>query len=159
MEEGDVAYIKAKQEALDFMKNNRKITWWCLNDVRVENEAFNHLIWKRKNHKRPIYNSYVRLKCFVFIDKILKNLNLYQEYKCEMENVRVKRRWKYINTKVQVEYFWFIWILFSKWLRVKVVVKKVDGWNHGELVSVIPAWETIWYKDYKFKETFFEEEE
>jgi len=156
MLESDKKYINAKQDALIYMNKNRKIIWWCLKEVRIWNAAFNHLIWKRKNHKREVYESYVRFKCFIHIDKILKNLNLYQEYKTEMENIRIKRWWKYINQKVSVEYFGFIWILFSQWLRIKVVVRKVNWWSHWELVSVIPAWESIWYKNTSFKQTFYE---
>ncbi len=155
--ENDEKYKNAKQSALAFMKNHRKIIWWCLKEIKIENEAFNHLIWKNKNHKRLASETYVRFLCFIHIDKVLKNLNLYQEYKCVMEETQIKRKWKFITQKIKVEYFGFIWILFDKWLRIKVVVKKNDGWKHGELVSVIPAWETIWYKDFKYKGTFYEE--
>ena len=134
-----------KNKAIACLKNNRKIHCPALWEVKIKPEWFKHIEWKNKNHKRDQSESYVRYLCFLHIPMILEKSWLYQEYREEMIDISVKRRWKYIKEKKVVQFYWFVAIVNNNKNRVKVVIRKIDGWKNWEYVSVIPVWKWKWY--------------
>ena len=145
---------KAKEEALSFFKNNKKITspcFWGI-EIKLTPNWFNHIEWQRENHRRDTWDSFIRYICFKHIKYILNNSKLYQEYKEEMREFFIKKKWKKIKQKRIVEYFWFVAVVNDNKNRVKVVISKTDWWNNFEFVSVVPYWKTDWYSKLFFEE-------
>lgn len=144
-----------KEEVLAYYEKNKKIESPIFWEVRVTPQSLRHLENKDKNHKRTEDESNMRYKCFLLIDRIIENSHLYQEYKQEMQDVLIKKKWKKISVPTKVKYFWLIWIIEAyewHWIRIKVVLKKISKWNHCEFVSVIPAWNMKWYHRLYFDE-------
>ena len=98
-------YEKIKNEALDIFKKNKKVKspsfWWI--EIKITPSWFNHLEWKKENHKRGIKEAFMRYLCFKHIKYILNNLKLYQEYKEELKEFYIKKKWKKVKIKKIVE--------------------------------------------------------
>jgi hypothetical protein len=129
-----------REKASMVFERNKKIRSPAFGEIRLTQEGFGHIEWKNKNHKRPPRESYVRYLCFLDIVHILNHSKLYQEYREGSEKVEIKRHGKRVKENRIVHYYGFTAIVNNNRNRVKIVVKKVDGWNHYEFVSVIPAW-------------------
>lgn len=148
-------YSQMKEKAVEYFKNHRKISSPIFWEIKITPEWFNHIEWKSKNHKRPMKEAYIRLLCFLNTEHILNNSKLYQEFREEMQHFNIKRKNKKINEKKIVHLFWFVAIVNNNKNRIKIVVRKVDGWNHYEFVSIIPAWKNNGY----WPQLFFDNEE
>ncbi len=148
-------YNKMKEKAVEYFKQNRTITSPAFWEIKITPEWFNHIEWKNKNHKRPIKEVYIRYLCFLNTEYILNNSKLYQEFREEMQTFDIKRKNKKIKEKKIVNLYWFVAIVNHNKNRVKIVVRKVDGWNKYEFVSIIPLWKNNWY----WNQLFFDNEE
>ena len=151
-------YDEMKKKALSIFKDNRRVISPAFWEIKITPEGFTHIEWKNKNHKRPPMEAYVRYLCFSHLVYILNQSKLYQEYRESMEDVSLKRHGKETKEKKIVQYYWFVAIVNSNKNRVKIVVRKVDGWKDYEFVSVIPAWKSNWYSGKSGWEMFFEED-
>lgn len=138
-------FQRVKESAIELFQQNKKIVSLAFGEIRLTPEGFNHIEWKNKNHKRSQREAFVRYLCFAHIVHILGNSRLYQEFREDSQSVQVKAKWtkKYENKIVR--YYGFVAIVNNNKNRVKIVVRKVDGWNHYEYVSVIPAWKSTGY--------------
>jgi hypothetical protein len=87
----------------------------------------------------------MRYLCFKHIKYILNNSILYQEYKEELKEFSIKRKWKKVKVKKIVEYFWIVAIVNNNKNRVKIVIAKTEGWWHYEFISVVPYWNNSGY--------------
>ena len=152
MEISEEQYYNIKQKAIKFYKNNRIIfnpKFW---EIKIDLKWFQHLEWKRKNHKRTKKEAYIRYLCFLQIKFILNKLWLYQEFREEEREKEIKRKWKKIKEKKIVYTYWFVWIVNNNKNRIKVVIEKVDWWNWYKFRTVIPVWNNNWYS----KQIFFD---
>jgi len=144
-----------KESVLEYYEKHKKIKspiWW---DIKITPQSLRHLENKDKNHKRDKNQIDIRYKCFLLIDKIIKKSFLYQEYKEELQDVLIKKKWKKVKVAMKVKYFWLVWIVQAyqwHWIRIKVVIKKVPNWSNCEFISVIPAWNMKWYHRLYFDE-------
>ena len=150
----DEKYSEIKKEALELFKNNRKISCSCFwgIDVKLSPSWFNHLEWQREWHKRSKNEAFMRYLCFKHIKYILNNSILYQEYKEELKEFSIKRKWKKVKVKKIVEYFWIVAIVNNNKNRVKVVIAKTEGWWHYEFISVVPYWSNSGYNKLFYEE-------
>ncbi len=143
-----------KTKVFDYYSSNKKLCSPIFWYVKLTPQSLWHLENKDKKHKRSMDEVLIRYKCFLLIDKIIKKSFLYQEYKQEIEDVFVKRKWKKVKINSKVKYFGLIWIIEAykwHWIRIKIVIKKVSNRNY-EFVSVIPAWNMRWYHRLYFDE-------
>lgn len=143
-----------KNKAVELFKKNKIIKSPIFWEIKITPEWFNHIEWKSKNHKRPNKEIYIRYLCFLHTVFILNKSNLYQEFREEMQEFEIKRKWKKVKDRKIVNLYWFTAIVNNNKHRVKIVVKKVDWWQNYEFVSVIPAWKSNWYGS----ELFFDED-
>lgn len=148
-------YDELKQKAVNYFKKHRKISSPSFWEIKITPEWFNHIEWKNKNHKRTMEESFVRYLCFFHLEYILNNSKLYQEYRECFQEIETKKNWKKIKQRMIIQLYWFVAIVNKNKNRVKIVVKKVDGWNKYEFVSVIPVWKRNWYS----WEIYFDNEE
>ena len=139
-----------RAKASELYERNKKIRSMAFWEVRLTPNGFRHIEWKNQNHKRTPRESYVRYLCFLNIVHILNNSKLYQEYREWSELVEIKRHGKKVKERKIVHYYGFTAIVNNNKNRVKIVVKKVDGWSHYEFVSVIPAWRYNGYTNIVF---------
>ena len=143
-----------KNKAVELFRKNKKISSPAFSEIRITPEWFEHIEWKNKNHKRPIREAYVRYICFLHLIYILNHSKLYQEFREDTGKVIVKKQGKKILVNKIVYFYGFIAIVNNDKNRVKIVVRKVDDWDHYEFVSVIPVWKSWWYSG----SMFFEED-
>ena len=133
-------FDNAKNVALDIFRKNKKIASGAFGTVKITPDWFDHIEWKSLKHKRAENDAFVRYLCFQHVPYILKESKLFQEYREQSETLKVKNRKWVSNQNKIVTYYGFVAVVKNWKNRVKVVVKKVDGWDSYELVSVIPAW-------------------
>lgn len=140
-------FEKAKAQALLIFQKNKKIKSPLFGEIRITPDGFDHIEWKSRWHKRPMNEAFVRYICFNHVVFLLNKSALYQEYREKMEIVRINKTVK--QNKI-VHYYGFVAIVNDWKNRVKVVIRKVDGWNNYEFVSIIPAWINKWYTNITF---------
>ncbi len=130
----------AKLQALQHFKQNKKVFSPIFWEIRVTPQWFDHIEWKTSTKKRPLQEAYVRYLCFMNFDYIIKNSYLYQEYRQRYNLGEVKKWWKIVKENRLTTYYGFTAIVNNNKQRIRIIVKKVDGWKKFEYVSVIPAW-------------------
>ncbi|NDK09787.1 hypothetical protein GW846_03340 [Candidatus Gracilibacteria bacterium] len=152
-------YDAALNDAVEYYKLNREFHSPYLGQVKITKKGFQHLENKgfKNQRKRNPKDAYVRLKCFPHVGTLLRKLGLPQEYKCVMENVTVKRGSRLVTERRQVQYYAFIGILYSN-MRVKIVIRKPDGYEKSEFHSIQPAWVMNSYHDMQMRGDMFIEE-
>lgn len=106
-------------------------------DIHFNAKGIEHLKFKRQRQARPRQDQYMRFKLLYLVPEVLRLSRTVQgvwETK-QFERRRIHSRTE--NTLVLVKYYEFIAVL--KGVRIKIIVKQVDG---GELFfwSVIPFW-------------------
>ncbi len=148
-------FNRVKQVAIEIFQQNKRIVSPALWKIRLTPEWFNHIEWKNKNHKHSLREAFVRYLCFAHIVHILSNSKLYQEFREDAQIVPIKVNWSRRQENKIVRYYGFVAIVNNNKNRVKIVVRKVEWWNHYEYVSVIPAWKSTGYTG---NHIFFEED-
>jgi len=140
MEITDEKYQKVKNNAFNHFLKNKKIVSPIFWEIKVSEKAFNHIEYKNSKHKRSKQESFIRYLCFLNIDYIIKNSHLYQDFNEEYKQVTIKKKkWKIKENRL-VKFYGLISIVNNDKQRVKIVLKKVDGFQKYEYVSVIPVW-------------------
>jgi len=133
-------YQEVKKNAFIHFSENKKVLSPIFWEVKVTEQAFNHIENKNKKHKRSKQEAFIRYLCFMNFDYIIKNSYLYQDFNEEYNQVIIKKKkWKVIENRL-VKFYWLISIVNNDKQRVKIVLKKVDGFQKYEYVSVIPVW-------------------
>lgn len=146
----NTSFDDIKKQAINIYQGNKKISCPIFGEVRLTPEWFEHIEWKKKNHKRNPDDAFVRYVCFIHVKDILEKSHYYQEYRETSEIIKVKRNGKIISEQKIVRYFAFVAVVNNNKNRVKVLVKKVDGWKHYDFVSIIPSWKSKWYNQIFF---------
>jgi hypothetical protein len=155
----DEKFERARENALALFQKNKRISSPCFGEVRIDPDGFGHLEWKSKDHKRTKKAAYMRYLCFLHVPYILQNMKLYQEYREVMEDVPVKKKGKIIKERKPVRYYGFVAIVNGDRQRVKIVVKRVDGWGSYVFASAIPRWDLKGYSGGKYASLFFDDED
>lgn len=139
-------FDQLEQRVLRFMQKNREIINHSLWVIRFGMKAIDHMKGMDKKHSRDKNAIYMRYLCALSIKNILEHIWYHQEYKKIIKPIKVKRKWVIISENKEVEYFGFVAIIpTGKWShRIKVIVEKVDGRSHYDVLSVIPSWNPRW---------------
>jgi len=148
--------IVTKEQVLSYYEKHKRLVSPLFWVVKLTPQTLEHLDKKDRKHARTQKDKHERYKCFLFVHTLVEKSCLYQERKIWDWYEYIKRFWKKEKKIMKVEYFWLIWVVEQTdgyKTRIKVVLKKVKGWNHAELVSVIPAWNAKWYTKMFFEET------
>jgi len=129
-----------KQEAKDFYNKIDKVRCPYLGaEVHFNEEGFNHLLAKSWNRGRSTKEQFIRLKLLPQAVDIIKLSHTLQEFdECQMlVRQKINSRWER-RLKI-VRYYIFVAFLRDKSLRLKIVVKEIDG---GEpfFWSIYPSW-------------------
>ncbi len=119
-------------------------------EVKFTDEAFSHITYKDKSHRRSNEEQAMRFLCFLSVEDIIIKSHLYQEYTSKTENIEF-RIWttNHYENRI-VHYYWLVAITEKKWEkhRIKVVIRYVEGYVYAEYHTVFPAWRTEWYRNF-----------
>jgi hypothetical protein len=137
-------FNQIKHSAEDVYNKVGKVRCPYLNeDVNFNAKGFEHLIFKGYNRTRPIQDQFSRLRHLHLAPEILKNSKTLQGYQVKQRLERVRRNQKWETVMRVVYYYEFIAIMESHGskVRVKIVVKQVEG-SEKHFLSIIPFWGT-----------------
>ena len=147
---------EARDKAINkFNKLNRKEiecpAIWL--KVKFSNEWFSHITFKDKKHRRSEAEQIIRFQCFLDVEEIKKKSYLMQEHMQKEETVKIRDHGQTKHVKKIVEYIWFVWVIThnNTKSRTKVVIKIESDKDHAEYVSVIPARNTKWYRNFNWQ--------
>ena len=135
-----------------FNKLNKK-SFLCpaLNmEVKFTNEGFSHITYKDKKHRRSNDEQAVRFACFLSVEEILRKSHLYQEYRAIETEIKVRKYGQNMKERHIIEYFGFVAVVEhnNKKDRIRVVVSRKQWDNYVEFLSVVPARNMIWYRNF-----------
>lgn len=147
--------IREEKMAVSKFINLRSKKWWIIcpalwfNIIFTDNN-FKHLTYKDKNHKRSTQEIKMRSICFLSVDKIIKKSWTYQEYLCEENPIIIKKHGKKEKIMRKIEYIWLVAIVdWPNWKhRIRVVIKKIEGFSYWEYLSIMPAWKMKWHPNF-----------
>lgn len=115
---------------------------WCpylKSEVRFNSEGFEHLIFKSWNKTRTRVDQYVRLRLISVAEKIIRKSHTLQEYDERRMFVRQKINSRWEQRAKLVRYYVFIAIDGDKNVRLKVVIKEIEG-GAKLFWSLYPSW-------------------
>jgi hypothetical protein len=84
--------LELKKQVLEYYEAHKHMKCPIIGNVRLTAQSLWHLENKDKKHKRSDAEIEIRYKCFLSIDKIICNSNLYQEYKQGIESITLKKQ-------------------------------------------------------------------
>lgn len=136
----DEKFAKVRKEMADFYQSIEPV--WCpylQTKVHFNSEGFEHLLFKSWNRTRKQVEQYVRLRLLPVAVKIIQKSHTLQEYDERRMFVRQKINSRWEQRAKLVRYYVFIAIETTKNVRLKVVVKEIEG---GEKFfwSLYPSW-------------------
>jgi hypothetical protein len=133
-----------KQEAELFYKTIHSIRCPYFQDtVYFNTKGFDHLIFKGFNRTRLVQDQFARLRHIKIAPEILGNSKTLQGYYKTQKFERIRRNRKWERVLKVVTYYEFIAVVESHGsrVRVKVIVKQVEG-AEKHFLSIIPFWGT-----------------
>lgn len=155
MDFDEAKFEKIKQEAKDFYSKMGKVRCPYLNcEVHFNEEGFNHLLSKSWNRGRSVKEQCVRLKLLSQTVEVIKLSHTLQEFdECQMfVRQKINSRWE--KRLRMVRYYVFIAFLREKGIRLKIVVKEIDG-GAPFFWSVYPSWKIKTRYDGDLKKVFY----
>lgn len=135
-------FNEVKREAEDFYEKIGSVPCPYFGEgVHFNVKGFDHLIFKGFGRTRPIQDQFSRLRHIKLAPEIIKNSKTLQGYYCINKLERIKRNSKWEKRMVKVSYYEFIAVMESHGsrVRVKVVVKQLEG-AEKHFLSIIPFW-------------------
>ncbi|MFA6463690.1 MAG: hypothetical protein WCV55_01640 [Candidatus Paceibacterota bacterium] len=114
--------------------------------VHFTSEGFNHLIYRIKKQERDKRAQIMRFELLLKAKELLEKTSLVQEYDEYTKEIRKQSFKKTVTTNVKIRDWGFVGIIGR--FRIKVVVRQI-GEGERKFCSVIPAWETKYYKQVK----------
>ena len=118
---------------------------WCpylKEEVHFNTEGFQHLLFKSWNRTRNRTEQNVRLKLLPLAIELIANTYTLQEYDERKIFVRQKTSSRWCKTLKLVRYYVFTGILKDKGVRIKVIVKEIDG-GVKFFHSLYPSWRIV----------------
>lgn len=142
MEFDEQKFEEVKREIKDFYSKISKIRCPYLKaEVHFNDDGFNHLLAKSWNRGRSLKEQYVRLKLLPQAVNIINLSHTLQEFnECQMfVRQKINSRWE--KRLKMVHYYVFVAFLREKSVRLKIIVKEIEG---GEpfFWSIYPSWRT-----------------
>ena len=136
----DDKFVKVRQETEVYYQSVEPV--WCpyfKTKVHFNSEGFEHLLFKSWNRTRKQVEQYIRLRLLPIAVKIIEKSHTLQEYDERQMFVRQKINSRWEQRAKLVRYYVFIAIDTAKNVRLKVVVKEIEG---GEKFfwSLYPSW-------------------
>lgn len=107
-------------------------------EVSFNSDGFEHLIYKEWNKTRSREDQYYRFRLLPLAVTVLKQSGTLQEYDEKMVFIRRRSRGTWHKVMKLARYFIFVAIIDD--LRIKVVVKAVEG-GQMNFHSVYPCWD------------------
>jgi len=139
----EISEKKFKRTREEAEKQYKQIkTVWCpylQSKVHFNSEGFEHLLFKSWNRTRSRVDQYVRLRLFPIAVKIIRKSHTLQEYdECRMfVRQKINSRWE--NRAKMVRYYVFIAIDKDRNVRLKVIIKEIEGGSKF-FYSLYPSW-------------------
>ncbi len=112
-------------------------------NVHFNSKGIDHLVFKKFNKTRLIEDQFSRFRHLALAPLIIKNSKTLQGYWQTQRIERIRRNKKWEKVMRLVTYYEFIAVMEShnSKVRVKVIVKQVDG-SEKHFLSIIPFWGT-----------------
>jgi hypothetical protein len=140
LEIDDEKFEKVRKESEEQYQTIGKV--WCpyLHDkVHFNNEGFEHLLFKSWNRTRRRTEQYIRLRLLPIAANIIRKSHTLQEYDERRMFVRQKINSRWEQRAKMVRYYVFISINSEKNVRLKVIVKEIEG-GAKFFYSLYPSW-------------------
>ncbi len=147
-------FSKIKLTAESFYKTVGEISCPYFNEsVAFNAKGLDHIKFKGWNKARTIEDQYLRLKFLHLAPEVIKKSHTLQEFRKQnnFERRKINSRWE--QRVVFVNYYAFIAIL--KNIRIKVIVKEVEG-SKKIFWSICPFWKQQKRYDGKIEKALFE---
>lgn len=140
-------YDKAKRSAVDFFNRNNSVFSPILNKITFNSDGLCHLINKSDKHKRDWKDQIKRFQILQYVKPVLEGMKYYQEYRENLENIRMKDHGALKLACKTVKYWAFVAVINDK-IRIKIILKKT---GEGQIIfwSVLPFWRTRQYQGIK----------
>ena len=140
MKENEEKLTKAKKESKEFYSKIGEVYCTYLKEkVRFNDKGFNHILMKSWNRGRSDLEQYTRLRLLPKVVEIIKKSTTLQEYDERKMMVRQKINSRWEERLKKVRYFVFISLYPDAGVRLKVIVKHVEG-GEPYFWSVYPSW-------------------
>jgi len=140
-------YNKEKQVAIEFFDRNKFITSLSLGRVVFNSDGLFHLVNKNEKHRRDWKDQVKRFQILRYVKPVLEGMRYYQEYRENLENIRIKEHGVPKFVSKHVRYWAFVAVINDK-IRIKIILKEV---GEGQIIfwSVLPFWKTRQYQGIK----------
>jgi len=140
MEINQNEFDEIKEQAEEFYKNIKET--WCpyfQGIVAFNSKGLDHIKFYEWNKARPIKEQYMRLKLIKLAPEIIKKSHTLQEFfgTKRFERQKINSRWE--RRAVMVKYYAFVAISSNLKVKVKIIVKEIEGGNKF-FWSIIPFW-------------------
>jgi len=135
-------FNEIKHEAEDFYNAIGSVRCPYFNeDIHFNTKGLEHLIFKSWNRSRPVSDQYSRLRHIRLAPQIIRNSKTLQGVWKTQNFERIKRKEGWEKVLKHITYYEFIAVMEShdSQVRVKVIVKQVDG-GEKHFLSIIPFW-------------------
>ncbi|MDR0860935.1 MAG: hypothetical protein LBO09_08450 [Candidatus Peribacteria bacterium] len=119
-------------------------------EVKFTNEGFSHITYKDDKHRRSDEEQSVRFNCFLHVEEIIKKSHLYQEYRVKETELVIRKYGQNMKKIHSIEYFGFVGVIEHNKIkdRIRVVVSHKVGTDYAEFLSVVPARNTVGYRNF-----------
>ncbi len=144
----DLLYLDARREADEYYKTINFVTCPAFEGERVyfTSEGFNHIIYRGNKIERERRAQLTRFKLINLAKKLLEKTTTVQECEEYSNIVKVFHNKRKEFTPLKTKDWGFVGVIGNT--RIKVVVRRI-GNGSRKFHSVIPYWNTKFYKDIK----------
>ena len=145
-------YEKLRVDAQRFYISIRPILSPALKEyAHFTAEGFNHIIFKGSHSERERLSQILRFKLLSRAVKLIGLSTTYQEYEETLKEFEVKSYKKKIRKSKPVKYWGIIAIIDGR--KIKVILRKIGDNGQLHFWSIVPAWTTNKYRDFKLFNT------
>ncbi len=143
----DLEYEQKKKEAEEYYKSIKSVKCPAFNggEVFFTSEGFNHILYRIKRQERERRAQLTRFRLLPLAKELLEKTNTFQECEEYNEQVLVSRHKKKEWQPLLIKDWGFVAVIGNK--RIKVVVKRAGKNGQRQFHSVIPYWNTKYYRD------------
>lgn len=133
-------FLEAKKRSKKYYDGLNNIQCpYLKKQVHFNEEGFGHLLSKSWNKGRSIIDQYTRLRILPKAVEIIKSSHTLQEHDERILMVRQKINSRWEKRSKMVRYYVFIHLLRNSDLRLKVIVKEIEG-GQPFFWSIYPTW-------------------
>lgn len=143
-------YTAEKCVAIEFFDKNKFATSSSLGRVVFNSEGLLHLIEKNEKHRRDWKDQIKRFQILKYVKPVLEGMRYYQEYRENLENVRIKKH-GIPRCVMKIARYWAFVAVINDKIRIKIILKKIGD---GQIIfwSVLPFWKTRKYQGIRLTE-------